>query len=139
MESLRVRVRGATTREANSTRQRQWNRRWIPGLDYKLLSQTKTFFFYNFPENCEEKELWYSFQKYGKVLDVYVPKKHDKWGKRYGFLRMLGVQNEDQMVRRLNEIWFSSYKLRVKIAEERIKGSVKIQPWGAESSTEWTG
>ncbi|GKV41666.1 hypothetical protein SLEP1_g49166 [Rubroshorea leprosula] len=90
-----------------------------------LIRQTKTFFFYNFPENCEEKELWFSFQRCGKVLDVYVPKKRDKWGKRFGFLRMLGVQNDNQMVRRLNDIWFGSYKLRVKIAEERSNTSVK--------------
>ncbi|GLT98752.1 hypothetical protein SLE2022_162380 [Rubroshorea leprosula] len=122
---MRVRARGVATREASGTRQRQGNRQWIPGLDHRLIRQTKTFFFYNFPENCEEKELWYSFQRCGKVLDVYVPKKRDKWGKRFGFLRMLGVQNDNQMVRRLNDIWFGSYKLRVKIAEERSNASVK--------------
>ncbi|GLU17138.1 hypothetical protein SLE2022_335320 [Rubroshorea leprosula] len=127
---MRVRVRGAVTREASGTRQRQGNRRWIPGSDHRLLRQTKTFFFYNFPENCEEKELWYSFQRCGKVLDVYVPKKHDKWGKRFGFLRMLGVQNDNQIVRRLNDIWFGSYKLRVKIAEERSNTSVKDKVMG---------
>ncbi|GKU89461.1 hypothetical protein SLEP1_g3594 [Rubroshorea leprosula] len=118
MLSQRVRARGAATGEASGTRQWQGNRHRIPRLDYKLLGQTKTFFFYNFPKNCEEKDLWYSFQRYGKVLDVNVPKKRDKWG-RFGFLRMLRVQNENQMVKRLNDIWFRSYKLRVKIAEER--------------------
>ncbi|GLU12862.1 hypothetical protein SLE2022_295200 [Rubroshorea leprosula] len=127
---MRVRARRAATREASSTRQRQGNRRWIPGLDHRLVRQTKTFFFYNFPENCEEKELWYSFQRCGKVLDVYVPKKRDKWGKRFGFLRMLGVQNDIQIVRRLNDIWFGSYKLRVKIAEERSNASVKDKVMG---------
>ncbi|GLT61502.1 hypothetical protein SLA2020_342030 [Shorea laevis] len=122
MQSHRVRARGAATRDASGTRQRQRNKRWIPGFDHKLLGQTKTFFFYNFPENCEEKDLWYNFQKYGTVVDVYVPKKRDKWGKRFGFLRMLGVQNENQMTRRLNDIWFGSYKLRVKIAEEQSNG-----------------
>ncbi|GKV13309.1 hypothetical protein SLEP1_g24337 [Rubroshorea leprosula] len=127
---MRIRARGAATREANGTRQRQGNRRWIPGLDHRLIKQTKTFFFYNFPENCEEKELWFSFQRCGKVLDVYVPKKRDKWGKRFGFLRMLGVQNDNQMVRRLNDIWFGSYKLRVKIAEERSNVNVKDKVMG---------
>ncbi|GLT31400.1 hypothetical protein SLA2020_061410 [Shorea laevis] len=125
MQSQRVRARGTATREANGTRQQQGLRRWIPGVDQKLLGQIKTFFVYNFPEICEEKDLWYSFQRYGKVLDVYLPKKGDKWGKRYGFLRLLRVQNENQMVRRLNDIWFGSYKLRVKIAEERSNGRVK--------------
>ncbi|GLU13891.1 hypothetical protein SLE2022_305000 [Rubroshorea leprosula] len=47
-----------------------------------------------------------------------------------GFLRMLGVQNENQMVRRLNDIWFGSYKLRVKVAEERSNASVKDKVMG---------
>ncbi|GKV33388.1 hypothetical protein SLEP1_g41905 [Rubroshorea leprosula] len=125
MQSQRVRARGVATGEASGTRQRQRFKRWIPGVDQKLLGQIKTFFFYNFLENCEEKDLWYSFQRYGKVLDVYLPKKRDKWGKRYGFLRLLGVQNDNQMVRRHNDIWFGSYKLRVKMAKERSNGRVK--------------
>ncbi|GKV16991.1 hypothetical protein SLEP1_g27551 [Rubroshorea leprosula] len=42
----------------------------------------------------------------------------------YNFLENW-VQNDNQMVRRLNDIWFGSFKLRVKIAEERSNGRVK--------------
>ncbi|GLU13970.1 hypothetical protein SLE2022_305700 [Rubroshorea leprosula] len=125
MERARFRARGAATGEASGTRQRQGHRRWIPGLDHKISGQATTFFIYNFPENVEVKELWYRFQMYGKVIDVFVPKKRDKWGKRFGFLRLLGVQNVSQMVRRLNEIWIDSYKLRVKTTEDRSKERVK--------------
>ncbi|GKV09573.1 hypothetical protein SLEP1_g21054 [Rubroshorea leprosula] len=125
MERTRFRARGAARREASGTRQRQGHRRWIPRLDHKILGQATTFFIYNFPKNLEVKELWYRFQMYGKVIDVFVPKKRDKWGKRFGFLHLLGVHNESQMVRRLNEIWIDSYKLRVKTAEDRSKERVK--------------
>ncbi|GLU01162.1 hypothetical protein SLE2022_184840 [Rubroshorea leprosula] len=125
MERSRFRARGAATGEASGTRQRQGHRRWIPGLDHKISGQATTFFIYNFPENVEVKELWYRFQRYGKVIDVFVPKKRDKWGKRFGFLRLLGVENESQMVRRLNEIWIDSYKLRVKTTEDRSKERAK--------------
>ncbi|GKV50980.1 hypothetical protein SLEP1_g57658 [Rubroshorea leprosula] len=56
---------------------------------------------------------------YGKVVDVYIPRKWDKRGKRYGFVRLTGVKNEIQMERRLNEIWIGSYKMRVKLANNR--------------------
>ncbi|GLT99706.1 hypothetical protein SLE2022_171290 [Rubroshorea leprosula] len=125
MERTRFRARGAATGEASDTRQRQGHRRWIPGLDHKISGQATTFFIYNFPEKVEAKDLWYRFQMYGKVVDVFVPKKRDKWGKRFGFLRLLGVQNVSQMVRRLNEIWIDSYKLRVKTTEDRSKERVK--------------
>ncbi|GKU88310.1 hypothetical protein SLEP1_g2593 [Rubroshorea leprosula] len=64
-----------------------------------------------------------SFQMYGKVVDVYIPSKRDKRGKRYGFVRLTGVKNEIQMERRLNEIWIGSYKMRVKIANDRQRKS----------------
>ncbi|GLT37166.1 hypothetical protein SLA2020_115000 [Shorea laevis] len=130
MQSHRFRARGTTTGDASSTKQQQRNRQWISGFDHKLFGQTKTFFFYKFPEICKEKDLWYSFQRYGKVLNVYVPKKRNKWGKRFDFLHMLGVQNENQMTRRLNDIWFGSYKLRVKIAEERSNEGVTEKDTG---------
>ncbi|GKV46285.1 hypothetical protein SLEP1_g53277 [Rubroshorea leprosula] len=52
-----------------------------------------------------------------QVVDVFLPNKRDKWGNRFGFVRMVGVQNEEQMVKKLNEIWFGQYKLRVKRAD----------------------
>ncbi|GKV53691.1 hypothetical protein SLEP1_g60208, partial [Rubroshorea leprosula] len=64
------------------------------------------------------------YQGYGKVVDVFVPNKRDKWGKRFGFVRMVGVLNEYIMEKRLNEIWFGFYKLRVRIADRPVKQSL---------------
>ncbi|GKV46852.1 hypothetical protein SLEP1_g53813 [Rubroshorea leprosula] len=58
-------------------------------------------------------------QMYGRVVDVYLPSKRDKRGKRYGFVQLTGVKDEFQMERRLNEMWIGSYKMRVKIANAR--------------------
>ncbi|GLT34095.1 hypothetical protein SLA2020_086370 [Shorea laevis] len=63
--------------------------------------------------------MWQRFQECGKVVDVFVPGKRDKWGKRFGFVRMEGVQDVKQLEERLNRIWLGSYKLRVKIATDR--------------------
>ncbi|GLT49722.1 hypothetical protein SLA2020_232600 [Shorea laevis] len=71
---------------------------------------------------------------YGKVVDVYVLSKCDKRRKRFGFVQLTGVKNELQMEKKLNGIWIGSYKMRVKIAEDRqrkpflsrrIQGTVK--------------
>ncbi|GKU97412.1 hypothetical protein SLEP1_g10561 [Rubroshorea leprosula] len=61
----------------------------------------------------------------GSVVDVFVSNKRDKWGKRFGFVRMVGVMNEYQMEKRLNEIWFGFYKLRVRIADRPLKQSLR--------------
>ncbi|GKV27934.1 hypothetical protein SLEP1_g37047 [Rubroshorea leprosula] len=73
-------------------------------------------------------------EMYGKVVDVYLPRKRDKRGKRFGFVRLIGVNNEMQMERKLNGIWIGSYKIRVKIANDwqrkssmskKLQGEVK--------------
>ncbi|GKU90755.1 hypothetical protein SLEP1_g4707 [Rubroshorea leprosula] len=119
MESNRVFARSAAARKDSGFRQRQGFRNRFAGDSSQFSGWATTFFFYNFPEELEAKFLWNSFQMYGKVVDVYIPRKRDKKGKRYGFVRLSGVKNEMQMERRLNEIWIGSYKMRVKIASDK--------------------
>ncbi|GKV27589.1 hypothetical protein SLEP1_g36748 [Rubroshorea leprosula] len=108
----------------------------VPEYRSQFSGWSSNFFFYNFPEELEAKFLWNRFQKYGKVVDVYIPRKRDKRGKRYGFVRLTGVKNETQMERRLNEIWIGSYKMRVKLVNDRhrkpssdrkIQGAPKVR------------
>ncbi|GKV35501.1 hypothetical protein SLEP1_g43759 [Rubroshorea leprosula] len=68
-------------------------------------------------ENREAADLWHRFAKYGIMVDVYVLRKRDKWGKKFGLVRMAVVQNKAQMEKRLNEIWIGYYKMRVKIVD----------------------
>ncbi|GKU93217.1 hypothetical protein SLEP1_g6825 [Rubroshorea leprosula] len=123
METTRVREKDAAAKGDSDFRRRQGLRRRIPGFSSQLSGQARTFFFYNFPENLRAKDLWYCFQGYGKVVDVFVPNKRDKWGKRFGFVRMVRVMNEYTMEKRLNEIWFGFYKLRVRIVDRPVKQS----------------
>ncbi|GLT94449.1 hypothetical protein SLE2022_121890 [Rubroshorea leprosula] len=123
MESTRISARSATARKDSGYRQQQGYRNRFAGYSSQFFGWSSTFFFYNFPEELEAKFLWNSFQMYGKVVDVYIPSKRDKRGKRYGFVRLTGVKNEIQMERRLNEIWIGSYKMRVKIANDRQRKS----------------
>ncbi|GKV49313.1 hypothetical protein SLEP1_g56069 [Rubroshorea leprosula] len=123
MESTRALARNAATRKDSGYRQRQGYRNRYADYSSQFFGWASTFFFYNFPEELDAKFLWNSFQMYGKVVDVYIPSKRDKRGKRYGFVRLSGVKNEIQMERRLNEIWIGPYKMRVKIANERQRKS----------------
>ncbi|GLT45333.1 hypothetical protein SLA2020_191700 [Shorea laevis] len=135
MESTRVTAKGAAAGKDGDYRQRQRHRNRGTGYDNQFSGWSTTFFFYNFPEELEAKFLWNCFQMYGKVVDVYIPSKRDKRGKRFGFVRLTGVNNEIQMEKRLNEIWIGSYKMRVKIAKDKqrqppqprkLQGAVKV-------------
>lgn len=50
--------------------------------------------------------------KWGKVVDVFVPKKKNKEGKAFGFVRFKEVGYPLELERRLDQIWIRTYKLR---------------------------
>ncbi|GLT52598.1 hypothetical protein SLA2020_259300 [Shorea laevis] len=77
-------------------------RRWLLGFGKRFLEQATTFFFYDFPEDRLAKDLWFSFWSYGKVADVYIPTRRDRRGRRFGFVRMLGLSDVKEMEERLN-------------------------------------
>ncbi|MCI01200.1 RNA-binding protein 25-like, partial [Trifolium medium] len=57
------------------------------GYIHNIDQNSIPFFVTNFPEDCSSKEIWVTFAKFGRVGDVYIPKKVDKWGRRFGFVK----------------------------------------------------
>ena len=73
-----------------------------------------SFYFSHFPDGVRERDLWKIFQAWGKVWEVFVSKKRNKQGHRYGFVRFKGVEDEDGMERRLdNRIYIHGMKMFV--------------------------
>lgn len=78
-------------------------------------SCVKSFLFRNFPPSSLEKDLLATFQKAGRVVDLFCPRKRDVLGKRFGFVRMNLEREEEEelMLEKMNSLWMGSYKLRV--------------------------
>lgn len=55
------------------------------------------------------------FGQWGKVTDVFMPKKKNKNGDRFGFVRFEGVKVA-RVLEELDQLWISSFKLRVNIS-----------------------
>lgn len=85
-----------------------------------------TFFFNNFPENCHPKVLWKVFEKIGVVRDVFCPKKIDKKGKAFGFVRFEGLNEEETLLEKLNGIWIGSFKIRAFVPRFKRERGQKI-------------
>nr|GEV37249.1 hypothetical protein [Tanacetum cinerariifolium] len=49
----------------------------------------KSVFVTNFPESVLAQDLWKSCSVYGKVVDVFIPSKKSKAGKRFAFVRFI--------------------------------------------------
>lgn len=47
------------------------------------------------------KRLWKVFEDYKKVVDIYVPMKLFKFGKKFEFVRFFNIQDEKRMEIRL--------------------------------------
>jgi len=51
------------------------------------------------------------------VVEVFVPKKRDKWGRRFGFVKYQDEGNEAKLGQRLEEVWFRDTRLKVNKAK----------------------
>jgi hypothetical protein len=81
-----------------------------------LDQETTSFFFTNVPEEAQVVELWSLFAKHGRVGEVYIPKKRDKWGNRFGFVKYKEVKSVEALSSRLEDVWVGTYKLRVNLS-----------------------
>ncbi|GJZ42823.1 RNA-directed DNA polymerase, eukaryota, partial [Tanacetum coccineum] len=61
---------------------------------------------------------------YGTVVDVFIPNKRSKAGKRFAFVRFINVLNLDRLIENLKTIWIGRFHLSANTARfERPKAS----------------
>ncbi|GJU42030.1 RNA-directed DNA polymerase, eukaryota, reverse transcriptase zinc-binding domain protein [Tanacetum coccineum] len=86
----------------------------------KLMVDTEkiatSFFITNFPTYVDAKRLWIACESFGRIADAFIAKKLSKRGKRFGFVRFLGVSNEEDLARKLSTIWIDSFHLFVAVS-----------------------
>nr|GEW60583.1 ChaC-like family protein [Tanacetum cinerariifolium] len=56
-----------------------------------------SIFITNFPDHAKAKDLWNVCKQYGQVVDVFIPDRKSKAGKRYGFVRFIRVYDVDRL------------------------------------------
>ncbi|GKD56419.1 nucleotide-binding alpha-beta plait domain-containing protein, partial [Tanacetum coccineum] len=75
------------------------------------------YFFTNFPPEWNEGNLRELFAEIEEVADVYVARKLSKVGLRFGFAHFFQVGNAQVLEKRLNKIWYGTFKLRANVAK----------------------
>jgi hypothetical protein len=86
------------------------------GFVQKLNREATSFFFTNFSEDTMVVELWKVFARHGRVGEVYIPKKKDKWGRCFGFVKFLEVKNVAELSSRLEDVWVYTFHLRINLS-----------------------
>ncbi|MCI28503.1 RNA-binding protein 25-like, partial [Trifolium medium] len=105
------------------------------GFVHKLDQETTSFFFTNFPEDVNVMDLWAKFARYGRIGEVYIPKKLDKQGRRFGFVKFREVRDARAMLARLGDIWLGTFKLRVNLPRFGREDTRKERPVEAPESS----
>jgi len=90
-----------------------------------------SFYFTRFPEDTTEEALWQHFKKAGDVREVFIAKKRNKNGRRYGFVRFKGVEDLQQL-EKLDNIVFGGLKMFVNIPKfgRAVQGKPQPVTWG---------
>ncbi|GKE58066.1 RNA-directed DNA polymerase, eukaryota, partial [Tanacetum coccineum] len=83
------------------------------GVSYEDFTQKVSHSIYvtNFPDDIDSRGLWKECSVYGTVVDVFIPLKKSKVGKRFAFVRFIKVFNIDRLVKNLCTIWIGRHHL----------------------------
>ncbi|GJT31054.1 RNA-directed DNA polymerase, eukaryota, nucleotide-binding alpha-beta plait domain protein [Tanacetum coccineum] len=72
---------------------------------------SKSVFVTNFPDTTTARGLWKTCNTYGMVVDVFIPFKRSKAGKKFAFVHFIKVTNLDRLVENLCTIWIGRFHL----------------------------
>lgn len=87
--------------------------------------EKNTVFVANIPLETLAKEAWAFFKRVGKVLDVILPRKRDKYGRRYGFVKCRNSLEASSFINKLNGKMFGKNKLRSDFALKKSSDKQK--------------
>jgi len=111
---------GRRTREDRWRKEREGHRRKPEEhRNFSSVNNFSTFFFSNFPGGFGEYDMLKIFQKWAKVKEVFISKRLNRWGRRFGFVRLFDVENVFRMEKQLDQIYIGNMKLYENIPKYR--------------------
>ncbi|KAL4297680.1 hypothetical protein GQ457_12G012580 [Hibiscus cannabinus] len=60
--------------------------------------------------------VWQSFNRHGEVVDVFIPRRRNRFGERFGFVRMATRAAADRVIEWLNGFWLYGSRITVAFA-----------------------
>ncbi|GJT22568.1 RNA-directed DNA polymerase, eukaryota, nucleotide-binding alpha-beta plait domain protein [Tanacetum coccineum] len=102
--------------------------------DHTCLIST-SIFVTNFPDITTSKDMWEVCKGYGNVVDVYIPNRKSKAGKRFAFVRFIKVENVDRLVGNLCTLWIGRLHLHANVVWFNRPPSHSPQPFHSARPT----
>nr|GEU61038.1 zinc finger, CCHC-type [Tanacetum cinerariifolium] len=88
---------------------------WVRSNSDHIRTISKSIFVTNFPDNTTSKDLWELCKGYGIVVDVYIPNRLSKAGKRFAFVRFIKVDNVERLLGNLCTLWIGRMHLHANV------------------------
>ncbi|GKV50143.1 hypothetical protein SLEP1_g56855 [Rubroshorea leprosula] len=114
---------GSTIKNANANIGERSLPSRLPMYDRGQPKNATSYLFSNFPEDWSPKRLWFLFATYGaglgRIVDVFIPRKKDRKGNKFGFVRFSEVRDKARLEKMLKMICFGTEQLRISLAKER--------------------
>ncbi|KAF5808737.1 putative RNA recognition motif domain, nucleotide-binding alpha-beta plait domain superfamily [Helianthus annuus] len=85
------------------------------------------FYVSNIPLGCRPWDLANAFRGFGEIVGAFIAKKKDKLGKTFGFVSFKGVQDAEDLERRMGNMKLGGNKLLVNIARFAKENGVGFQ------------
>nr|GEV13866.1 RNA-directed DNA polymerase, eukaryota, nucleotide-binding alpha-beta plait domain protein [Tanacetum cinerariifolium] len=89
---------------------------------------SKSIFVTNFSDSTSSNDLWKLCQGYGTVVDVYIPNRKSKAGKRFAFVRFIKVDNIDRLVGNLCTLWIGRMHLHANVVLFERSSTQSLRP-----------
>ena len=82
---------------------------------YPSSSSSTMFFFSNFPDSHGEYDMFKLFQRWARIKEVFISRRLNWWGRRFGFVRFFNVNNAASLERDLDQCYIGNRKLYVNL------------------------
>jgi len=87
--------------------------------DRGYLNDYTTFFFSNFLQGYGEMDMVKVFQRQARVKEVFISRRLNRCGRRFGFVRFFEVRNVGRLEKELDSLYVGNMKLHVNISKYR--------------------
>jgi len=106
-------------RERNVGDVRHRKEEWWRTTEGRKLQQSSsnavTFFFSNLLATYEEYDMVKIFQKWTRVKEVFISRRSNRWGRKFGFVQFFELANVGRLEKDLNRIYIGNIKLYVNV------------------------
>ena len=84
-------------------------------LNWRHKEDITSYYFSNFTDGVNEVRLWEKFKAWGDVREIFIAKRLNKVGRRFGFVRFKGVSDAKFLETQLDNIFIDDLKLFVNL------------------------